>query len=139
MNGSDYSWTIDADTLDLSGSMENVVAQAINEAYAVGRMSSSLLETYDEVAALKTEPKLIYTSDVTRSDARIDSLIAEIKNIVDTPARDATWEFMPDRKNPIVVTAETLRQNAERRRAEGADHAAGQQHAVRQRFLRCSR
>lgn len=105
--GSDYSWTIDADTLDLSGSMENVVAQAINEAYAVGRMSSSLLDTYDEVSALKSEPKLIYTSDVTKSDARIDSLIAEIKSIVDTPAQDATWEFMPDRKNPIVVTAET--------------------------------
>ena len=99
--GSDYSWTIDADTLDLAGSMENVVAQAINEAYAVGRTSSSWIESSKEISALQDEPKLIYTSDVTRSDARIDSLIAE------TPARDATWEFMPDRKNPIVVTAET--------------------------------
>ncbi len=105
--GSDYSWTIDADTLDLSGSMENVVAQAINEAYAVGRTSSSWIESSKEISALQDEPKLIYTSDVTKSDARIDSLIAEIKNIVDTPAQDATWEFMPDRKNPIVVTAET--------------------------------
>ena len=105
--GSDYQWTIDADTLDMNGSLENVVAQAINEAYAVGRMSSSLLETYDEISALKSEPRLIYTSDVTKSDARIDALIAEIKNLVDTPAQDATWEFMPDRQNPIVVTAES--------------------------------
>lgn len=105
--GSDYSWTIDANTLDLSSSMENVVAQAINEAYAVGRTGKSWLESSKEISALQDEPRLIYTSDVTKSDARIDSLIAEIKSIVDTPAEDATWEFMPDRKNPIVVTAET--------------------------------
>lgn len=105
--GSDYQWTIDAETLDMTSSLENVVAQAINEAYAVGRMSSSLLTIYEEISALKTEPKLIYTSDVTKSDARIDMIIAEIKNLVDTPATDATWEFMPDRQNPIVVTGES--------------------------------
>lgn len=104
--GSDYRWEITPDTLDVSSSLENVVAQAVNEAYAVGRMGSTI-EAYDQIRTLKTEPKLIYTSDVTKSDARIDALLAEIKATVDVPAQDATWVFNPERQNPIVITPET--------------------------------
>lgn len=104
--GDDYSWSITADTLDISASLENVVAEAINEAYAIGRVGT-IIDAYDEVFALKHEPRYIYTSEVTKSDAHIDALLNEIKTTVDVQAQDAVWEFMPERQNPIVVTEET--------------------------------
>ena len=60
--------SITADTLDISASLENVVAEAINEAYAIGRVGT-IIDAYDEVFALKHEPRYIYTSEVTKSDA----------------------------------------------------------------------
>ena len=46
---------------------------------------------------LRIHRELLAAAAPLDTDARIDALIAEIKNLVDTPAQDATWEFMPDR------------------------------------------
>ncbi len=104
-------WVISTDMLGMSQALESLIAQEVNDAFQVGRVTDStglagLIDRYRTVSALKSNPYQLFTTNVQRDEAAVDALLEEIKAEIDVEAVDATLMFNPDRQNPIIVTEE---------------------------------
>ena len=105
------SWTISTDMLGMTQALEGLIAQEVNDAFQVGRVTKStglggLIDRYRTVSALRSHPYQLFTTNVQRDESAMDALLEEIKAEIDVEAVDATLMFNPDRQNPIIVTDE---------------------------------
>lgn len=105
--GSDMRWSITTDTLGISDSLEAVVADEINKAFAQGR-TGGVIEKYKRILSLRAEPYRAYTTDVQSNESGLDELLTQIAQQVYIAPADAQLELNFTRRNPIVVYPETM-------------------------------
>lgn len=108
MGYGDRRWQITPDMIGLADSLMNSIKHEVNKAYMVGRESSSILENYETIQALKTTPYEGYSSGTQQVTGVIDQIIAEIAAEVYVAGQDAYWAFDPSRSNPIVIFDEVM-------------------------------
>lgn len=104
----DNRWEINTNDLGMTHSLRSTVAQEVNKAFMIGREEGSLLEKYQTIEKLKTEPYISYTGTVEKNMGRIDELLGQIADTLYVAPQDATWRFDDTRQNPIVITEEVV-------------------------------
>lgn len=120
----DQVWTIDSATLGMTGVVEYVVQEEVNQAFYIGR-SGSLIERYQAIADLKENPYYGHTADIEKNTSQIDSMLAEIQAAVYREPVNASSTFDTTRSNnPLVVTSESVGQtlNTETLKAQIIEH-----------------
>lgn len=99
-------WRIDADMLGMTQALDARVREEINKAFMVGREGTSILDRYQTIQALKTEPYQGFTSGVDKNMAQIDKVVAEIQAAAYIPPKDASQVFDTTRQYAHVINAE---------------------------------
>ena len=92
---------INADMLGFSVDTATVLTQA----WAKGHTGTTE-QRYDEMLLLEQEPYEDYTAKPEGNTQAIDIKLAEIKERIDTPARDATMTFDPSQSYPFIFEDE---------------------------------
>ncbi len=111
--GNSDTWTITTDTLGIGAALKNAVITEVNKAFMVGR-TGTLIERYQEITKLKTEPYAAYTADVERNMGQIDAILNDIEQRVYIPEQNAEGVFDASRNNPLVVKSESAGQTLDR-------------------------
>lgn len=102
----DQVWTIDTDTLGITGVMEYAVQEEINRAFYIGR-GGSLIERYQVIADLRENPYYGHTADIEKNTAQIDSMLLEIQAAAYREPVNATSTVDLTRSGqPLIVTSE---------------------------------
>ncbi len=105
---SGQTWAITTETLGISQALSQIVANEVNTAFQIGRETGSILDRYQTILKLKTQPYEAYTTGAQSNTAPIDSILEDIRGKVAVAPVDATLGFDPNRNNPIVTTAEVV-------------------------------
>lgn len=105
--GGQVMCTIHPEDLGIAADMDQAVKITLNNAWLQGHTGNSM-QRADDMERLKAEP---WTADVVTAGANmsvIDTLLMNIKNSVDVPAKDAyLTEFNPDYSYPFLFQPET--------------------------------
>lgn len=80
-------------------------ATVLTNAWAKGHTGTAE-QRYDDMLRLEQEPYEDYTAKPEGNTQVIDQKLAEIKEKIDTPARDATMTFDPSQSNPFLFEEE---------------------------------
>lgn len=99
-------WIINADTLGMKSALDQRVKDEINKAFMVGREGNSIIERYQTIMDLQTEPYHGYTSGVEKNMAPLDMIVAQVQNAVYIAPQDASQMFDSSRNNANVIMDE---------------------------------
>ena len=97
--------TINSDLLNMNVD-QNELNSLMNEAWKQGHTGTQE-ERYAQMEALERKPYVVYTAKPSSDTSQIDSLLASLKQQIDTPAQDAqVLAFDTTRANPFVYSEE---------------------------------
>ena len=97
--------TFNSDLLNMNIN-QNELNSLMNEAWKQGH-TGTLEQRYAQMETLEKSPYVVYTAKPSSDTTQIDSLLASLKQQIDTPAEDAqVLAFDTTRANPFVYSEE---------------------------------
>lgn len=101
-------WYISRETLGMSDAMiDSIVGTEVNKAFAVGRNKGiSILERYNTIMDLRTNPYQAYISGIEKNMDQIDAIIDEIRQVVYIEPQNAQQVIDSTARNSLITQKE---------------------------------